>query len=72
MNNLPNVGQECYIHGFFFLLLLFFVGKLMWPFGTVSFSLIHIDGLVPINFKKASGLKIFFLTILAGRLLVGS
>ena len=44
----------------------------MWPFGTVSFSLIHIDGHVPINFKEVSGLEIFSLTILAGRLLVGS
>lgn len=44
----------------------------MWPFGTVSFSLIHTDGHVPINFKEVSGLKIFSLTILAGGLLVGS
>lgn len=44
----------------------------MWPFGTVSFSLIHIDVHVPTNFKEVSELKIFSLTILAGRLLVGS
>lgn len=49
-----------------------FVGKLMWPFGIVSFSLIHMDGHVPLNFKELSGLKIFSLTILAGRVLVGS
>lgn len=50
----------------------FFVAKLMWPFGTVSFSLIHVDGLVPINFKEVSGLKVFSLIILAGRLWAGS
>jgi len=43
----------------------------MWPFGTVSFSLIHADGHVSINFKEISGLKVFSSTILAGRLLVG-
>lgn len=44
----------------------------MWPVGTVSFSLIHTDDCVPINFKEVSGIKIFSLTTLAGRLLVGS
>lgn len=44
----------------------------MWPFGTDSFSLIHIDVCAPINFKEVSGLQIFSLTILAGRLWVGS
>lgn len=44
----------------------------MWPVGTVGFSLIHTDDCVPINFKEVSGIKIFSLTILAGRLLVGS
>lgn len=48
------------------------MGKLMWPFGTVSFSLIRTDDCVPINFKEVSGIKIFSLTILAGRLLVES
>lgn len=44
----------------------------MWPFRIVSFSLIHMDGHVPINFKELSGLKIFSLTVLARRVLVGS
>lgn len=44
----------------------------MWPFGTDSFGLIHIDGCVPINFKEVSGLEIFSWTVLAGRLWVGS